>query len=591
MVKLTLVVSLMAMTGSSAFQFMSNWKVNNPQDAGKEAEIKARFGDKKLVVVTGTSSGLGRKTAQALLRTGQYHVVGAVRDLDKMEAVAEIDGFNAENFTPMQVELNDFGSVRQFCDDLKEFKKSKPLDRLVCNAGIYQPTLPYAKWSVDGHEQTMQVNFLSHFLMISELMEDMTKSSDPRVIMVGSVTGNDNTVGGGGVYPIADLKTLDGFKAGFDNPVAMADGYGFDGAKAYKDSKLCLMMMSNVLHAKYNKYTGISFSSIYPGCIAESPLFREKRKWFRKYFPIFMKFITGGFVSEHEAGQRLFQVCHDPRCSKSGVYWSWNGGPREDRGMEAIEKGGQISGGGGAGGGWDSIYENDQSAKVNNVDLGVDLYRASVQITGAEFPDVTQVRSPCPTLNVIGAISKSMIEKEELKRMEERPGFNADGTVIKLSKRKKAKRVAQKVVGGVAKRTVGRALGFLSRRLLGRVPETALDGSFQEEKPEEENKVLATTNIPVVPSSVPIVEIAPAGDQVNLVVEEEIDHPSNDKILAKEISEQVFAEHKEAQKGGSMKSDEELIGEMMTEKIEITSPDAEKKDITSSDAERKPETV
>ena len=55
--------------------------------------------------------------------------------------------------------------------------------------------------------------------------------------MVGSVTGNDNTVGGGGVYPIADLKALEGFKGGFDNPIAMADGYGFDGAKAYKDSK------------------------------------------------------------------------------------------------------------------------------------------------------------------------------------------------------------------------------------------------------------------------------------------------------------------------------------------------------------------
>ena len=27
---------------------------------------------------------------------------------------------------------------------------------------------------------------------------------------------------------------------------------------------------------------------------------------------------------------------------------------------EALEKGGQITGGGGAGGGWDSIYENDQ---------------------------------------------------------------------------------------------------------------------------------------------------------------------------------------------------------------------------------------
>jgi protochlorophyllide reductase len=247
----------------------------------------------ELVVITGTSSGLGRKAALALLRSGEYHVVGAVRDLDKMEAVAEIDGFDLENFTPMQCELNSFDSVREFCRNLNEFRMSKPIDRLICNAGVYQPTLDHAKWSIDNHEQTMQINFLSHFLMISELMEGMIDSPDPRVIMVGSVTGNDNTVGGGGVYPIADLHDLDGFKAGFKNPISMADGYGFIGAKAYKDSKLCLMMMANFLHTKYHKLTGISFSSMYPGCIAESPLFREKRQWFRTYFPIFMKFITG----------------------------------------------------------------------------------------------------------------------------------------------------------------------------------------------------------------------------------------------------------------------------------------------------------
>jgi protochlorophyllide reductase len=331
----------------------------------------------ELAVVTGTSSGLGRKTALALLRTGEYHVVGAVRDLDKMEAVAEIDEFDPDLFTPMECELNSFASVRQFCDDLEAFKCQKPVDRLICNAGVYQPSLPYAKWSMDGHEQTMQINFLSHFLMVSLLMDDMARARDPRVILVGSVTGNDNTVGGGGVYPIADLKKLAGLKAGFKNPIAMMDGYQFIGAKAYKDSKLALMMLSNILHAKFHKQTGITFSSIYPGCIAESPLFREKRPWFRKYFPIFMKFITGGFVGEEEAGQRLFQVAHDPRCSKSGVYWSWNGGPREDRGLEALEKGGQISGGGGAGGGWDSIYENDQSDKVLDVELAADLFKYS----------------------------------------------------------------------------------------------------------------------------------------------------------------------------------------------------------------------
>jgi protochlorophyllide reductase len=227
------------------------------------------------------------------LNTGQYHVVGAVRDLDKMEAVAEVDGFDMDNFTPMYCELNSFASVKEFCKNVEEFRLTKPLDRLICNAGVYQPSLPYAKWSVDNYEQTMQINFLSHFLMISLFMNSMMESKDPRVTMVGSVTGNDNTVGGGGVYPIADLHELEGLKQGFTNPIAMADGYGFIGAKAYKDSKLCLMMMANLLHNKYNKLTGITFSSMYPGCIAESPLFREKRPWFRKYFPVFMKFITG----------------------------------------------------------------------------------------------------------------------------------------------------------------------------------------------------------------------------------------------------------------------------------------------------------
>lgn len=113
----------------------------------------------------------------------------------------------------------------------------------------------------------------------------------------------------------------------------------------------------------------------------------------------------------------MFQVAHDPRCSKSGVYWSWNGGPREGRGAAALEKGGQISGGGGAGGGWDSIYENDQSDKVNNLELCVDLFKTATDITGAQWPEAKTFTSPCPTLKVISAVSSNMIAREELKRM------------------------------------------------------------------------------------------------------------------------------------------------------------------------------
>lgn len=117
-------------------------------------------------------------------------------------------------------------------------------------------------------------------------------------------------------------------------------------------------------------------------------------------------FFVGGFVGEHEAGQRLFQVVHDPRCTKSGVYWSWNGGPREGRGAEALEKGGQISGGGGAGGGWDSIFENDQSGKVLNIETGFKLFQYATEITGADWPSslesqIEVVKKQTPTIQVV----------------------------------------------------------------------------------------------------------------------------------------------------------------------------------------------
>ena len=70
----------------------------------------------------------------------------------------------------------------------------------------------------------------------------MSKAKGARVCIVGSITGNTNTVGGGLVYPCTDLGNLSGMDQGAKKPIAMADGKPFFGAKAYKDSKVCNMM-------------------------------------------------------------------------------------------------------------------------------------------------------------------------------------------------------------------------------------------------------------------------------------------------------------------------------------------------------------
>ena len=127
---------------------------------------------------------------------------------------------------------------------------------------------PKPRFTEDGYEMSMGVNHLGHFLLTQLLMSDLEKAKNARCIIVGSITGNSNTIGGGLVYPRADLGDLSGLKQG---PGAeMADGKPFFGAKAYKDSKVCNMMTVQEMHRRFHDKTGITFSSLYPGCIAET---------------------------------------------------------------------------------------------------------------------------------------------------------------------------------------------------------------------------------------------------------------------------------------------------------------------------------
>mmetsp|Transcript_23500 Transcript_23500/g.25730 ORF Transcript_23500/g.25730 Transcript_23500/m.25730 type:complete len:400 (-) Transcript_23500:180-1379(-) len=338
--------------------------------------------NKKLCVITGTSSGLGKETAKKLLEKDDYFVICAVRDIDKMEEIAAKEGFDKKKYAILELDLASFDSVKKFANKLKQIKP-KPLDRLVCNAAVYQPALPTPKFTDDGFEQQMQINHLSHFLLCSLLLPDMAKAKGARMIIVGSITGNSNTIGGGLVYPLADLGDLKGLEKGGKKPISMIDGGNFNGAKAYKDSKVCNMMTVRELHERYHESTGVTFTSMYPGCIATTNLFREKRQWFRTLFPLFMKYVTGGFVSEEEAGARLAQVVDAPETAKSGVYWSWNGGARQLP-VKDFKKG-FVTGTGGSGG---SLFENVLADQVLNKAKSVKMWDLSSKVTGAVWPSV-----------------------------------------------------------------------------------------------------------------------------------------------------------------------------------------------------------
>jgi protochlorophyllide reductase len=286
------------------------------------------------VVITGASSGVGLYAAKALAQRG-WHVVMACRDLPKTNTAAQALGISPESYSIMHIDLGSLDSVRKFVRDFRATGKS--LDALVCNAAVYLPLLKQPMRSPEGYELSVATNHFGHFLLCNLLLEDLKAGSAPekRLIILGTVTANSKELGGKIPIPApADLGDLQGLAAGFKAPIAMIDGKPFKAGKAYKDSKLCNMMTSRELHRRYHDPTGIIFNTLYPGCVADTPLFRNSYPLFQKIFPWFQKNITGGYVTQELAGERVAQVVADPEFRQSGVHWSW--GNRQQPGRKSF---------------------------------------------------------------------------------------------------------------------------------------------------------------------------------------------------------------------------------------------------------------
>lgn len=283
---------------------------------------------KRNVIITGTSSGVGLYGAKSLAQRG-WHVIMACRDLEKADKAAQELGISRDSYTLIHIDLASLESVRQFVQDFRA--TDKPLDALVCNAAIYMPLIKEPLRSPEGYELTMATNHLGHFLLCNLLLEDLQKSpaADKRLIILGTVTHNPDELGGK-IPPRPDLGDLKGFADGFKAPITMADGKKFEPVKAYKDSKVCNVLTMRELHRRYHDATGICFTSLYPGCVADTPLFRNHYPLFQKLFPLFQKNITGGYVSQETAGDRVAAVVADPEFAQSGAYWSWGNRQKKD---------------------------------------------------------------------------------------------------------------------------------------------------------------------------------------------------------------------------------------------------------------------
>jgi protochlorophyllide reductase len=315
-----------------------------------------------VVIVTGASSGVGLYAARALVDRG-WHVVMACRDLAKAKMAADSVGIAADQVSLQLIDLASQASVRAF---VARFNASGlPLHALVCNAAVYLPLLKQPARSPEGYEISVATNHFGHFLLSRLLLPNLVplNGQAPRLITLGTVTANSEEFGGKVPIPApADLGELKGLEDGFREPVAMIDGKAFKAGKAYKDSKLCNMMMSREFHRRYHASTGIEFNTLYPGCVADTALFRDAPQLFQRIFPWFQKNITKGYVSQPLAGERVAQVVADSAFAQSGVHWSW--GNRQRAGAKP--------------------FAQELSAKAKNAVLAARLWDLSVALVSPE---------------------------------------------------------------------------------------------------------------------------------------------------------------------------------------------------------------
>ena len=206
-------------------------------DADPKAANAAAPGPPRHVLLTGGSSGIGLQAAMQLLAAG-HRLTVLCRDATSADCLGQV----LPQLTTPICDLGDLASVERCAADL--LTAAEPIDSLVLNAGLQYSGASEPRWSVQGFELTIAVNHLAHQALLQRLLPLLLRGTAPRLVVTSSEV-HDPSSAGGKVGQPAGLGDLAGLRQG--PGAAMLDGGAFNAEKAYKDSKLCNLLMARQL--------------------------------------------------------------------------------------------------------------------------------------------------------------------------------------------------------------------------------------------------------------------------------------------------------------------------------------------------------
>ena len=139
----------------------------------------------KIIVVTGSNSGIGKAAAHQLAARGATVVMvcrnQAAGETVRREIVAQTGNANVELFV---CDLSEQKSIRAFVQNFT--RNYQRLDALINNAANFDQTLKQPRLTSDGIETIFATNHLGPFLMTNLLLDTLKASAPARVLNVAS---------------------------------------------------------------------------------------------------------------------------------------------------------------------------------------------------------------------------------------------------------------------------------------------------------------------------------------------------------------------------------------------------------------------
>lgn len=270
----------------------------------------------KVLLLTGGTSGIGRRTLERLLdERPDWRVILLARPSPQADALRELPGAD-RRLTIVDADLAHLQSVARACDRVASMIGAGSVDAVALNAGVH--CVRGDATSADGLELTFAVNYLAHFL-IGERLKSLMRPAG-RVVVTSSVLHD----------PAKYCLIIGHGRVRWQDPLDLADPVRSQqhfrsvinrGEARYSASKLL-----NVIHARHlaKELPDAGVVAYNPNVVPGTEIGRD-RNWFlrigwKHLLPPFAPILPGARTIERAASDLVWLLTEADVSSLSGQY-------------------------------------------------------------------------------------------------------------------------------------------------------------------------------------------------------------------------------------------------------------------------------